>query len=339
MASIDDPASDVADTEQQAEVGDGHQLLFVGGCPRTGTTLLQNMLDSHPQIFGGPEFQHIPRIIHLRDRLHRSVSEHLIDRICTHDQVDVQIRRLIEGLLLPLWKRSGAQLMSEKTPDNVRTFSALAELWTRARFIHVVRDPRAIVSSMLAVGERAARRDYQAQKFTRDVDAAIDNISECLNAGFTAARNHPARVLTVMYEALVRDPERETQRICEFLDLEWSPAMSTPAAQAHMGEQAITVHTHEIWYDAKTYNRDPHTGSLDAWRTRLTPAQQVMICKAFRTNKDLAEIGYDFAVKSLDTRVRLASRVAAALDSALKRGAQCILRALKHAERFVERIA
>ena len=44
----------------------GSRFIFVGGAPRSGTTLVQNMLDSHPDILGGPEFIHIPDIINLR---------------------------------------------------------------------------------------------------------------------------------------------------------------------------------------------------------------------------------------------------------------------------------
>lgn len=317
---------------------DGGQLIFVGGAPRSGTTLVQNMLDSHPQIFGGPEFLHIPEIIELRDRLHHSVSRRLIDRICSHEEVDNHIRTLIEGFLMPLGTEDGIRLISEKTPGNVLAFGGLAELWPRARLVHVVRDPRAIISSMLEVGARAARLGYGVQKFTRDTQAAINHVQSCFEAGFEAARRTPDRVLTIVYEALVHNPESGTQRLCEFLDSEWRPDMITPAAHKHSAEGSMTAPTNEIWYDANMYNRNPDLKSVDKWRTRLTPAQQVAICKAFQRNEDLARLGYDVSLASLGAGVRMAGSVADVLGRGLRRGARLAQRGLRRLSRPVPQI-
>ena len=52
----------------------GEQFIFVGGAARSGTTLVQNILDSYPYIIGGPEFRNIPSIIKLRNELHESIA-------------------------------------------------------------------------------------------------------------------------------------------------------------------------------------------------------------------------------------------------------------------------
>jgi protein-tyrosine sulfotransferase len=317
---------------------DGDRFIFIGGSPRSGTTIVQNMLDSHPSIFGGPEFLHIPEIISLRDRLHRSVSLHYIDQFCSHDEVDAHIRALIESFLLPMVEQHGTWLFSEKTPANVLAFLGLAELWPRARFIHVVRDPRAIVSSMLEVGARAARQGFELQAFTRDIDAAISYVQKCFDAGFEAARREPKRVLTLVYEALVQEPERETRKLCAFLGIDWNAAMITPAAHKHAGERAITVHSHEVWYDVERYYSNPNTDSLDRWKTRLTPSQQTMVCKAFQSNEDLSRLGYDLSIYSLSTKKRLVGNATGAVAVGLNRLARITTYALKKAKTVVERI-
>ena len=48
----------------------GNKFIFVGGAGRSGTTMVQNVLDSHPDIIGGPQFRNIPDIIDLRKKLH-----------------------------------------------------------------------------------------------------------------------------------------------------------------------------------------------------------------------------------------------------------------------------
>ncbi|NIA09336.1 MAG: hypothetical protein GWP10_06315 [Nitrospiraceae bacterium] len=114
----------------------GKRLIFVGGAPRSGTTLVQNMLDSHPDILGGPEFLHIPHIINLRKGLQHSIEREWIDLICSYDDVDKAICLLIECLLLPLADRHGCKFLSEKTPENVLVFSELISLFPGARFIY-----------------------------------------------------------------------------------------------------------------------------------------------------------------------------------------------------------
>jgi len=99
------------------------RLIFVGGCPRSGTTLVQNMLDSHPDIFGGPEFLHFEDLIRFRKILGRSISVGWIDLFCSHDDLDHHLRTLIQNLFLPLADRQGCAYMSEKSPMNVLVLS------------------------------------------------------------------------------------------------------------------------------------------------------------------------------------------------------------------------
>ena len=80
----------------------GSRLIIVGGAARSGTTLLQNMLDSHPDICGAPEFHHLPDLVRLRKRIHQNISKNWIDLICSYDEVDKAIASLAEELLLPL---------------------------------------------------------------------------------------------------------------------------------------------------------------------------------------------------------------------------------------------
>ncbi|WP_347275212.1 sulfotransferase [Candidatus Kuenenia sp.] len=229
------------------------RLIFIGGSPRSGTTLVQNILDSHPDIFGGPEFLHLPDIIHLREKLHGSISRGWIDLFCSCEDVDGYIRSFIENLLLPLADKQRSKFISEKTPENILVFSELLKLFPQAHFIHVIRDPRAIVFSMQQVRNRAINKGFIPPAFTATISASIKYAERCINAGLTASKNAPDKVLTVVYERLVIDPEKETKKICKFLGFEWNSQMIFPANKEHLGEKAITSKSNEIWYDKKMY--------------------------------------------------------------------------------------
>lgn len=286
------------------------RLIFIGGAPRSGTTVVQNMLDCHPDVLGGPEFLHIPDIIQLRNKLHDSVSRDWISLICSHEEVDARIRALIADFLLSFADKHGAKRLSEKTPENVLVFPELVELFPGSRFIHVVRDPRATVASLLSVGEKAREKGETPAPFAADARSAIQYVRKCLDAGFKAAQMSPDTVYTAVYENLVRDPETEGHKICQFLGISWDPAMTRPGEKQHLGEAAITVNSKEIWYDADTYYSNPNTKSVDKWRSTLTPSQQIEIHREFRASAELKRLGYDLSVAQM-SKTSLAQGVVA----------------------------
>ncbi len=276
----------------------GKYFIFVGGAPRSGTTLVQNMLDSHPDILGGPEFMHLPDIIQLRKKMYDSVRKGGIDLYCSFKDIDEQICSLMEAFLLPFMEKYGGHILSEKTPGNVMIFSELMELFPASHVINVVRDPRAIVASMLQVGKRAKKvKGLKNQDFTHNTSAAINYIKKCFENGFGAAQKAPDRIMTVMYEKLVTDPIFETKRICKFLDLEWSSEMISPQNKNHLGEKPTT--RSEVWYDENSFNRAPVKTEIKKWETQLTLVQKAVILISFRNNKKLASFGYDFSLDNL----------------------------------------
>jgi protein-tyrosine sulfotransferase len=283
----------------------GERLIFVGGAPRSGTTLVQNMLDCHEEIYGGPEFLHIPDIVRVRSKLHASIARKWIDLICSYEQVDKMTAAWIEDFLLPLADSQRARLLSEKTPENVLVFPQLIELFPKARFILVIRDPRAIVSSLLEVGARARAKGLKPPFFTKNLSAAIAYTRECIEKGFKAVEAAPERVYIVVYERLVSEPQEVTKAICDFLQIAWDPSMMRPASKKHAGEGAITVFSDELWYDAKAYYKDPDVDRVDRWKHQLSSTDQVTIAHWFRYSQGLRALGYDLSTAHYSPIMRL----------------------------------
>lgn len=260
--------------------------MFVGGCPRAGTTLLQNMLDSHPDIAGGPEFDHLPRIVELRALLQAGQTS---GRLAAFElDVDSSVSALVADLLDHYRKRRGTRLLSEKTPENALHFAELLELFPAARAIFVIRDPRAVAASMLAVGARASRRSAPTPPYTRSVVQAIDTIAEYNDAGLGLSPHE--RLYTVRYESLVETPADTTRALCGFLGLEWDKAMLRPSAIAHDGSTVLD----DVWYTQSMYQSDPDPARVETWRQRLGRRRQGLVESAFRLDTRLThEWGYD----------------------------------------------
>ncbi len=269
----------------------GSGMVFVGGAARSGTTLLQNMLDCHPAIYGGPVFVHVPAIIGLRNELRAAVAAGWIDQFCSFAEVDRQIARLLEQLLRPAMERAGCSIISEKTTANVLVFSDLLEVLAEARCIRMVRDPRAVLASLLQVGRRARRLHRPAPEFTRSLNSAVAHIRERLEAGGAAQVRYPQRVLTVAYERLVRDPQQVTAEICAFLGIGWTAAMLRPSRQTHPAEKVVA---NSIWYPTRElYCRDPVPTEIDKWRRSLSRFQLGRITAALGDHPAGRELGYE----------------------------------------------
>lgn len=287
----------------------GNRLILVGGAARSGTTLIQNMLDCHPSILGGPEFIHLKEIVNLRKRLFASVQKEWIDLYCSREQVDSYLSDFIEKLLLPLADERDKRFLSEKTPDNTLVFSQLAELLPGAHFIQIIRDPRAVVASMLEVGRRSRLKGIKSQSFTRNVRSAITYIRHCYDSGAKAAKIEPERFLTVTYEQLVSEPESVMRDICRFLGLEWSSKMLSPSEKKHLGEKAITQKSNEIWYTKKQYYRNPETDRINKWEGKLSPLQLVTIHKELGHHPTIIKYGYNLSVDRLPYLKRLSANM------------------------------
>ena len=266
----------------------GQDLLFVGGAPRTGTTLVQNILDSHPDIAGGPEFDNIPDIVTARNKLIYSVNVGRITDYVSSGDVDREFGHLVERLLLPYLGAKGASLLSEKTPFNVFVFGALLEMLPACRCIFCVRDPRAVAASMLAVGRRAAEKSVESPPYTRNLEASIKLIKAAYQAGFAAVSH--SRLLVIVYEQLVRDPLQQTQRLCEFLRIPWHEQMTSPHEKKHDGDRFVD----DVWYDKAMYYRPIASNDAQGAARGLTAEQEAAVNAAFRDDKNLAGIGYRF---------------------------------------------
>lgn len=192
------------------------RLVFVGGSPRSGTTLVQRILDCHPEIYGGPEFDFVPSIVDLFRQMRNSIRSGRIDAFLDEKSLVHTFRSLLAALLIPKLQAEGVTHLSEKTPSNVLAFAWLEECAPESRKILVIRDPRDVVNSMLEVGGRQRRRQGRAFGFTRDTVAAVDYMNECLKAGIALAETS-ANCLVIHYEDAVSDPLAVGNRIYRFI--------------------------------------------------------------------------------------------------------------------------
>src|SRR5258708_4903824 len=143
--------------------------VFIVGCPRSGTTLLQRIVNAHSQIAIMPESHWIPRIFDKRKGLTPEglVTPELIPHLLAHanfSRLKIEPEELLKLLgtgqpvpysefvvrIFELYgRREGKSLIGNKTPGFVRRLRTLHTLWPKARFVHLIRDGRDVYLSIL----------------------------------------------------------------------------------------------------------------------------------------------------------------------------------------------
>jgi hypothetical protein len=213
--------------------------VFVGGCPRSGTTMVRTMLNSHPALAVPHETRFLVHAYRLRRRWgdlsdpanRRRLAEWVAGRkrsramrLC--DDLDALVERMVAapptlgsvlgaGFLLYA-ERHGKPRWGDKRPSYVLNLDAVLALFPEAQYVNVVRDPRAAVASIRRIGSTRKAGWYEdglvagTELWDRSQRAA-DRWRRRLGAG---------QFLEVRYEELVADPEGGLRPLVEFLGLD-----------------------------------------------------------------------------------------------------------------------
>lgn len=206
--------------------------VFLVGCPRSGTTLLQSMLFAHPAIVSFPEtffFVHTaPRPGSRRDRLGmpaagarealRTLEAVVVDlepRAVRRPRAPLTFKGYAQVFVASLdaaAKQAGATVWVEKTPDHLLHMTAIERHISDAHFVHLIRDGAATVASMFDVQQQ------HPEIFGRQtVPELVERWCDCVRRTHecTARPNHAF----VSYERLVADAATVLSSLCRFLGI------------------------------------------------------------------------------------------------------------------------
>jgi hypothetical protein len=260
--------------------------IIIGGCPRSGTTLVQLILHAHPRIAIPPETRFVDQVFRRREKFgdlevranRRRLAKAIVDRRRTklHDlRLDREelVRRIIAapptvgsavGTVFQMYaERFDKPRWGDKRPEYIANVEMILRLFPDAQIVHVVRDGRDCVASL-------KRMSWWNQSSV----AAMAMWASRIDAGVEAARRCGSDTyFEVCYERLVSDPEPELRALCAFLGEDFDGAMLRPHEIA-----ADAVPSRKTWHvnTAAEINRRRvgRWAELESWELGL--AEQVL---------------------------------------------------------------
>jgi protein-tyrosine sulfotransferase len=257
--------------------------IIIGGCPRSGTTLLRVMLDSHPNIVCGPELKAIHLIAMAFATMHRAFGANLKEHYDISDERLAEIfGDQIRALLDPYRRKSGKSRIAEKTPQNIDVFPFLYHLLPGSPLIHVVRDGRDVVCSLLAQTWDNPLTG-SALAYTRDAGKAAEFwVSTMTNAKPLRGRAYAEVYAEVRYEDLVLRPEPTLRRLLQFIGEPWDAAVLSFDRQPH-DLPATEAGSRDV-------SRPLHAASIGRWQRDLRARDKAVVKEV--AGQTLLELGY-----------------------------------------------
>lgn len=255
------------------------QIVFIGGYPRSGTTLMRVLLDVHPMIRCGPETRVIPKILNLRGQWSKGKeSERLKAAGLYPVAVDSAVRSFISSLI----KNAGenAPVLCNKDPLSFIHLEYLAEIFPEAKFVHMVRDGRAVINSLVKrkVTIKGAPKLID-EKFFAWENRVGQILKSCTAVG-------PKRCSTIKYESLVLRPSEVLRELFEFLEIPWDP---------------IVLHHQTVMNNSSLSKLEPstsqvvhpiHLASLTSWASNGSVLPESFISSIHRESDVLKTLGY-----------------------------------------------
>jgi Sulfotransferase family len=279
---------------------------FVVGMNRSGTTLLRMMLDAHPQLTIPPETHFVPALIKAcrqrgatpEDALAAMKSarewgdfgfsdEEMLGRLrATKLTPGAAVRTFYETYM----EQQGKPRWGEKTPTYVQRMPLIQGALPEARFVHVIRDGRDVALSVLDRTVRDLTAADVARRWRKKIGKARKDAPKLRN------------YMELRYEDLILDTEPVLGRVCEFIRLDYDPAMLDyhersserlqEMARALPGDgraQHLSVERRMATHAMAT--KPPSVDRVARWRTQMSTSERA----AFEAVAGdlLDELGYE----------------------------------------------
>jgi hypothetical protein len=257
--------------------------VFVVGCARSGTTLLQGMLAAHHRVFSLPETFFFAKVfprrwikrnllwpaIKVRARLPQIVREMGREDLLPMTHIGMFQRdyhRPFVRVMDRMASDAGKDVWIEKTPWHIHCIDEIQRKIPDAMFVHIVRDGKDTVASLFDATHRNPATWASLPAISSFKGFTVRECVEFWNREVAISmswKGHPQHMV-VRYEDVVKQPQQVAESICNFLGIEYDTEMIDPSRsfrkivrddEAWKARNARPISHGERLYD-KVFNED-----------------------------------------------------------------------------------
>lgn len=283
--------------------------IFIVGCPRSGTTILASLLNSHSEIAAATETHFFNFISKQKkyewrefdeNQMRLMLDESRIQDFCNHAEVDPQDlikyfveefgsaelsehdlpkdkfyrKKIFDILIRALLTKKNKLRFCEKTPQHLLNVEEILELYPNARFINIVRDGRDVVNSLLKMPWRPGGLINNSRFWKQYVEKGLDlDVSQA-----------PENFMTIRFEDLIKKSEETMQSICSFVGVQYEKTILQKAGL----KEAVFTDWETNWKHKSSNELD--SSRIGAWKKELSDQDQVIL--TWHQKNTLEKLGY-----------------------------------------------
>ncbi len=292
--------------------------IFIVGCPRSGTTILATILNSHPEIATATETHFFNYISHEKKYDWKNFTEahfelfldesRIVDFYTllkiTKDELresfkktklssnpDNNKKQIFNILIETLLEKKAKKFFCEKTPQHLQNVEKIIELYPKAKIIHLIRDGRDTVNSLIKMPWRPAgllnnSRFWQGYiKLGKKLEAKLGKDS----------------FVTIKYEDLLKEPETTIKKLCDFLSVTYTESMIRRDSAENKDSDNIFSDWESSWKHKSLEEID--STRIGAWEKELGSEDQQIL--NWHQSKILRDLGYEAEQVQLQLNTRL----------------------------------
>ncbi len=268
---------------READYTSDTPAIVVGGCQRSGTTLMRVLLDSHPNVCCGPESDlFLPRPIFAKRLAFRFDLEEL--RVLEFRRGSSSRSEFIDKVFGAYCEMMNKPRWAEKSPPNVMQLDYIFKHFPKARFIHMIRDGRDVACSLRVHPRHKVVRGELVKRNTRNpMDICVREWVTNVRRGMMWRGDE--RYMEVRYEDLTGDTEATVRRILDFIGEPWD-------------EGVLAFHTSESSSrDVTKFPQNPevtgkiYQSAVAKWRKEMSAGEVELFRRL--AGSLLVELGYE----------------------------------------------
>ncbi len=220
--------------------------IFILGMPRSGTSLVEQIISSHASVYGAGELSTLTELLH--PMLKNKLSNGSDKNISSKKNLTLIREKYLDSLA---HLDTSANFITDKTPANFQNIGFIFSIFPDAKIIHLKRDPRAICWSIYK-----SNWSGTGYGFSYNISDLVKFYSLYSNLMDFWHKKFPGQIYDICYEDLTSNQEQETKKLLEYCELDWDKN----CLSFHKNKRAVKTAS-SLQVRDKMYQ-----GSSEAWK-------------------------------------------------------------------------